>query len=209
MQTDGPVARNPMSTLRQFARKPPGSPAEHCELCSRELPPDHAHLYEPATGKLTCSCDACAVLFSGREGGRYKRVPRDVESLSGFVISDDQWDDLRLPINLTFFVANTPAQRVLAFYPSPAGAVESLLPLEAWDALVEQNPVLSTFEPDVEALLVNRVNGEQTYLRAPIDECFKLVGVIRVHWRGLSGGTRVWDEVSDFFAELRNRLRPR
>ncbi len=26
----------------------------------------------------------------------------------------------------------------------------------------------------------------------PIDECFRLVGLIRLHWKGLSGGTEVW-----------------
>jgi hypothetical protein len=196
-----------MATIRQFARKPQGPPAEHCELCSQELPAEHAHLLQPDTGKLVCSCDVCAVLFSSGESKRYKRVPRDIETLSGFVISEEQWADFRLPINLMFFVASTPAQRILAYYPSPAGAVESLLSLEAWDALVEVNPVLATFECDVEALLVNRVNGERAYFRAPIDECFKLVGIIRIHWRGLSGGTEVWDEVSRFFTYLRERSR--
>jgi hypothetical protein len=209
MQTESPIGRNPMSVLRQFVRKPQGQPAEHCELCGLTLTAEHSHLLEPASRKLVCSCEACAVLFSGRQGGRYKRVPRDIESLPGFLVSDEQWEELRLPINLTFFVASTPAERVLALYPSPAGAVESLLPLEAWQALVEQNPVLARFEPDVEALLVNRMKDERAYYRAPIDECFKLVGLIRAHWRGLSGGTQVWDEVGGFFTNLQERSRPR
>ena len=87
-----------------------------------------------------CSCEPCAILFSGRKGGRYRRVPRDIESLPDFRLSDEQWDDLHLPINLAFFVESTPARRVLAFYPSPAGAVESLLTLEAWQALVDRIP---------------------------------------------------------------------
>ena len=98
---------------------------------------------------------------------------------------------------------------MLALYPSPAGAVESLLTLEAWQALVDENPVLSELEPDVEALLVNRMKGERAYYRVPIDECFKLVGLIRIHWRGLSGGTEVWDEVGRFFTSLQERSRPR
>jgi hypothetical protein len=209
MQPESPPVRNPMATLRQFVRTPQGPPAEHCELCGLNLPAEHSHLVEPVSRKLVCSCDPCAILFSGQQGGRYRRVPRDIESLPDFRLSDGQWEELHLPIDLTFFVESTPARRVLAFYPSPAGAVESLLTLEAWQALVEQNPVLSKLEPDVEALVVNRMKGERAYYRTPIDECFKLVGLIRIHWRGLSGGNEVWDEVAKFFTSLNERSRPR
>jgi hypothetical protein len=95
-------------------------------------------------------------------------------------------------------------------YPSPAGATESLLPLEAWSSIVQANPALNHLEPDVEALLVNRVGQSRgsaaaEYYIVPIDTCYKLVGLIRLHWRGLSGGTEVWQEISNFFAELRYR----
>jgi hypothetical protein len=64
-------------------------------------------------------------------------------------------------------------------------------------------------EPDVEALLANRVGATRgvaaEYYIVPIDECFKLVGLIRLHWRGLSGGTEVWREVGKFFASLKER----
>ena len=33
------------------------------------------------------------------------------------------------------------------------------------------------------------------YYIVPIDECYRLVGLIRMHWRGLSGGTEVWKEI--------------
>ena len=33
------------------------------------------------------------------------------------------------------------------------------------------------------------------YYIVPIDECFKLVGLIRSRWQGLSGGTEVWREI--------------
>ena len=60
-------------------------------------------------------------------------------------------------------------------------------------------------QPDVEALLVNRVGGTREYLLVPIDECYKLVGLIRTHWRGLSGGAEVWREIGAFFAALKTR----
>jgi hypothetical protein len=207
MQPASAPTRNPLSTLWQFVRKPSGPPAQRCELCGLALAPEHAHLLEPSTRQLVCSCEPCAVLFSGRQGGRYRRVPRDIRALPEFRLSDIQWEDLRLPINLVFFVHSTPAQRVLALYPSPAGAVESLLTLEAWQTLVTDNPELTELEPDVEALLVNRMKDARAYYRTPIDECFKLVGLIRAHWRGLSGGTEVWEEVGRFFTSLEERSR--
>jgi hypothetical protein len=161
---------------------------------------------EPASRQLRCTCDACAILFSG-QSGRFRRVPRGSTFLGGFHLSDGQWEDLRVPINLAFFISSTPAGRVLALYPSPAGATESLLELEAWRALVDENPVLAELEPDVEALLVNRVGGAREYYRAPIDECYKLVGLIRSNWRGLSGGPEVWALVGRFFTGLKQRSR--
>jgi hypothetical protein len=64
-------------------------------------------------------------------------------------------------------------------------------------------------EPDVEALLANRVGAARgvtaQYYVVPIDECYKLVGLIRLHWHGLSGGTEVWREVATFFSSLKAR----
>ena len=81
--------------------------------------------------------------------------------------------------------------------------------LDAWQALADDNPVLRELEPDVEALLVNRVGESRDYYRVGIDECYQLVGLIRTHWRGLSGGTAVWDEIGRFFAGLEGTVRPR
>lgn len=110
-----------------------------------------------------------------------------------------------IPINMAFFFHNTPAGKIVALYPSPAGATESLLALESWDDIVHDNPILKKMEPDVEALLVNRVSGARDYYLAPIDECYKLVGLIRAHWRGLSGGVEAWQEIERFFAGLKER----
>ena len=135
----------------------PKAAAERCELCGVGLAPEHPHLVEPSNRQLFCSCEACALLFSGREAARYRRVPRDIWSLPDFRMSDAQWESLHIPINLVFFFYSSPAGRIVALYPGPAGAVESLLPLEAWQELTEDNPELRELEPDVEALLVNRV----------------------------------------------------
>ena len=54
-------------------------------------------------------------------------------------------------------------------------------------------------------LAVNRVGGNAEYLLVPIDTCFHLVGLIRLPWKGLSGGTEVWQHIQQFFAALRAR----
>lgn len=115
-----------------------------------------------------------------------------------------------IPINMAFLFHSSLETRVIALYPSPAGAVESLLPLDAWAEIEESNPAIRQLKPDVEALLVNRVGHAQgtrdaEYYVAPMDECYKLVGLIRTNWKGLSGGAEVWTEVGRFFAELRNK----
>jgi hypothetical protein len=94
---------------------------------------------------------------------------------------------------------------VVAVYPGPAGATESLVAPGAWEALAADNPILRDLEPDVEALLVNRVGGARECYRVGIDECYKLVGLIRTRWRGLSGGQEVWAEIGRMFAGLKER----
>lgn len=104
-----------------------------------------------------------------------------------------------LPIQLAFFFHSTPDGRLIALYPSPAGATESTLPLDAWDSIVAENPALLGLEADVEALLVNRVGEKREYFIAPIDKCYELVGLIRAKWHGLSGGTEAWTAINGFF----------
>jgi hypothetical protein len=152
---------------------------------------------------LICACQACAILFSSKTSAKYRRVPWRVLYLPNFQLTDAQWESLLIPINMAFFFHSSTAGKVIALYPSPAGATESLLDLESWDLIVQSNPVLREMEPDTEALLVNRVRGVGESYLLPIDECYKLVGLIRTHWHGLSGGTQMWDEIGKFFVELK------
>ena len=191
-----------LATLQQFVRKP-REWVEHCELCAATLPPRHQHLLEAQKHQVICSCDACSILFGGHAEQRYKRIPRDMVLLRDFHMDDLAWDSLLIPINLAFFVYSSAGKRVVAQYPSPGGAMESSLDLKYWDEVVARNPVLKRFEPDVEALLVNRISTPPQYYRAPIDQCFRLAGLIRMHWRGLSGGDEVWTRIDRFFDELK------
>ena len=200
-------ARDGFQALRQYVRpKPPG---ERCDLCAAPVAPEHQHLLEPASRALICSCEACAILFSTRDS-KYRRVPRQIRLVERFHLTDELWEDLAIPINMAYFYQDSVAGRAKASYPSPAGATESLLALDAWEQLVIANPTLKTMEPDVEGLLVNRLGAlsgstEAEYFLLPIDQCYRLVGLIRTHWSGLSGGTEVWKEIQEFFAILRQR----
>jgi len=179
------------------------APVERCDLCSVSIPPVHRHLLELPGRQIQCTCDACALRFQGVTGGRFKLIPRDPRPIPGMHLSDAEWEGLALPINLAFFFHSTPAGKMIALYPGPAGATESLLPLETWTGLAAANPILNTLEPDVEALLVNRVGENRDYLIVPIDACFELAGLIVTHWRGLSGGDVVWEKIAEFFARMK------
>jgi hypothetical protein len=203
-----PSRTNGFEALQRFVRR--NAPAERCELCGAGLGAEHEHLIEPANRRLVCACQACAILFSGQEGQRYKRVPRRVRVLPGFHMTEAEWDSLLVPINMAFFFESSAAARVIAIYPSPAGATESQLPLETWDQIVSENPELLAMEPDVDALLVNRLGAGRgfpmnQYFLLPIDECFKLVGLVRSNWRGLSGGDELWLALQTYFASLAAR----
>jgi len=201
------------SSLRRFAQEESEKTAkaaaeaaqEHCDLCSEPIPPEHRHLLEVSTREIMCACRPCSILFDSQAAseGRYRLIPDRHLLLEDFEMSDAQWESLRIPVDMAFFFYSTPAERVVAFYPSPMGPTESLLKLSAWEDLEENNPVLGGMERDVEALLVNRVRGAREHFLVPIDECYSLVGLIRMRWRGLSGGREVWEEIARFFEGLR------
>lgn len=200
--------------LRRVAQRPapppPPEAEEACELCGRPLADPHRHLLDLEAGQLRCVCRACALLFDrpAAGAGHYRLVPERRLALPDLVLGDDQWERLRIPVDMAYFFDSSAAGRTVAFYPSPMGATESRLELPAWQELAAANPVLATLTPDVEALLVNRSRGARRQWLVPIDDCYRLVAVIRQRWRGLSGGREVWSELERFFAALDAQARP-
>jgi hypothetical protein len=203
--TLGAQPGNWVASVQGFVRGRKVSAHEQCDICSSAIAPDHPHLVEPAKRRLLCVCRGCAMLLGNRADDKYRQVPGRAWRLESFQMTDAEWDAFAIPIGLAFFVQSTTEGRILAFYPGPAGPTESLLDLCAWEQLVARNPALAELEPDVEALLVNRVNHAREYYRAPIDRCYELVGLIRTNWRGLSGGEEAWTAINGFFAGLRDQ----
>ena len=181
--------------------------AEQCDMCAAPVPPGHRHIVDLNDRRILCTCRACALLFDSKAagGGHLRLLPTRRRRLDDFVLDEAQWDRLRIPVDMAFFFHSTPAERVLAFYPSPAGPTESLLELEAWTELEAANPVLKAMEPDVEALLVSRARDSREHWLVPIDDCYELVGLIRTRWRGFGGGEEVWAGIESFFGDLPTR----
>ena len=180
---------------------------ERCELCGTPIPPEHRHMVNLETRSLLCACRPCGMLFTrdGAAGGKYRTIPERYLYARDLVLTEAQWEGLQIPVGIAFFFHHSGLGHAAAFYPSPAGATESLLPLGTWEELARSNPLLASLEPDVEALLVyKRPAGFECYV-VPIDACYELVGRIRRRWRGFEGGEEAWAEIADFFAMLRLR----
>lgn len=205
-----PGTHGDFAALKRFARR--GQQAaqaalELCDFCSEPIPSEHRHLLEVSKREVMCVCPACSILFDREAAslGKFRLIPDRRIYFSDFHMSDLQWESLRIPVGLAFFFHSSPAEKVLAYYPSPMGATESLLSLDTWGALLESNPILREMEPDVEALLINRARGASDHFLVPVDECYRLVGLLRMNWRGFTGGKEVWEEISRFFSQLRLR----
>jgi len=208
---------DPLAVLQRVrATRPHPKPlaGECCELCMEPIPDEHGHLVDLDVRNLLCACRGCHLLFTsaGAGGRRYRAVPDRYVVFPDVRLTAAQWDALQIPVSVAFFFVNSTLDRVAAFYPSPVGATESLLPLETWNELVGVHPSLGTLQPDVEALLVRSSrpgdgdgDGGAECFGVPIDACYELVGQMRRLWRGFDGGREAHDALETFFARVRAR----
>jgi Family of unknown function (DUF5947) len=192
-----------VAQLRRLIAARPAAAAERCELCGAELAEDHRHLLHIEERRILCACEPCVAIRSGE--GPYRPTGARLLWLGDFDLPEAIWARLRIPIGLAFFLRSSSAGRVVGLYPSPAGAAECELELDAWEELCGANPVLATLEEDVEGLIVNRASEPHQFAIAPIDECYRLVGAVKASWEGISGGAAVERVVPAFLAELRAR----
>lgn len=217
----GSLRRALHGTERPAANAQPDQTTQQCEMCVQPVPQQHSHVVDVDSRELLCTCRPCSFLFvsAGAAGGRYQAVPERYLRFDSLTLEQAQWDALQIPVGMAFLFHNSQLDRTVAFYPSPAGATESELPIEAWTEILEQNPTLRQATPNVEAILVASSAAQglvpaaddsdarfECYL-VPIDTCYELVGCLRQSWRGFDGGQEVRERVAQFFAELRSRAR--
>jgi hypothetical protein len=189
--------------LGRLARPAPVVDTEKCEICGNSVADDHRHLLELNERRILCACEPCIAMKAGLDS--YCPVGTRVLWLDDFQFSDELWAAFQLPVGLAFFLRSTGTNTVVALYPSPAGATECELHLESWQKLVELNPILNDLEADGEALVVNRMSGEHQHAIVPIDECYRLVGLIKSTWEGISGGDAISNAVPKFFTYVRHK----
>ncbi|WP_328320243.1 DUF5947 family protein [Streptomyces sp. NBC_00388] len=200
----------PVSALRRITRnRPQRAAGERCEMCAEPVAPGHAHVVNLESRALMCSCRPCYLLFTGEDARlRYRAVPERYVRFDGVPLDARAWDELQIPVGLAFLFRNSVQDRTVAFYPGPAGATESELPLDAWDTVVASAPALAMLRPDVEALLIRRPGtGDGSCHLVPIDACYELVGRLRTLWRGFDGGKEAHAAMDGFFAQVRDRSR--
>jgi hypothetical protein len=198
-----------LQRIREKRTPAPQQEGERCELCTEPIASEHGHVVDIQARNLLCACRGCTLLFTaeGAGGGHFRAVPEDYRALPEPGLTPAEWDTLQIPVSVAFFFVNSALSRVAAFYPGPAGATESELPLETWEELAVDHPALGRIQPDVEALLV-RVQPDRSssdcYL-VPIDACYELVGHLRQLWRGFDGGQEARDYIDGFFDRVQAR----
>lgn len=178
-----------------------------CELCPLSLAEDHRHLLHLDDRRILCVCETCWSMRSG--DAEYRPTGARTLWLEDFQLAEDVWAGFQIPIGLAFVMRSGATGGIVALYPSPAGATECELDLAGWDRLAEANPVLQRIEPDAEALIVNRLAEPPQYVIAPIDQCYRLVGLIKARWEGISGGDAIESAVQEFFSDLLPKVVPR
>lgn len=181
------------------------STEEHCDLCAAALHDGHRHALDEHREEVMCVCQGCALLFEREAAGRghYRLVPDRRVRLDG-----DPARKLGVPVGLAFFVLEGDGT-VMAHYPSPVGATRWEIEDGSWREAIRCCPPLGELRPGVEALLVNTVRGANQSWIVPIDDCHRLVAIIKREWKGLSGGRTVWKEIEGFFDQLVSRQRRR
>jgi hypothetical protein len=192
-------------------RRAPEPAGERCEMCSESIADEHQHVVNVAGRQLMCVCRACYLLFTDRNADlRYRAVPDRYLAFEDFALDRRACEALQIPVGVAFFFTNSALGRTVAFYPGPAGACESQLDLDAWNAIRGADSRVGLLADDVEALLVrvpenDDADGEfaepQSFL-VPIDACYEFVGRLRMLWRGFDGGQEARQFIDSFFSQI-------
>jgi hypothetical protein len=222
----GPAGQAIPAAEPAAAGAPGQAPEEKCEFCAAGLAAEHSHVADLESATLMCACRACYLLFTHSGAGqswqqdqqqdrerkvgraRYRAIPDRYAIDPSHPLTVAEWDALEIPVGLAFFLRSSASGDTTAFYPSPAGATECRLDLEAWARIAADHPLIPAAAPDVEAILISRGERDQGGAEAflvPIDACYELAGKMRLLWRGFDGGAEARQSIAGFLARVRER----
>jgi hypothetical protein len=186
--------------------------AARCEMRSAQIADEHQHVVNVEGRQLMCVCRGCYLLFTDEHAElRYRAVPDRYLAFPDFALDRRRWEALQIPVGLSFFFRNSALDRVVAFYPGPAGATESELDLAAWNDIRAADPRVDMMADDTEALLVRVPQGDTDETESPechllpIDACYEFVGRLRMLWRGFDGGRDAHTYMDEFFGAIADR----
>ncbi len=169
-------------------------------MCGEQVGSRHGHVVDTEHRSILCACRPCYLLFTRDDTGKFRAIP---ERYAYLELSQQEWQSLGIPVSTAFFLRGESG--LTAFYPSPAGATECLLDLDAWAILAKEYQVVGSARPEVEAILIRDTGSLVECYLVPIDMCYQLVGTVRVYWKGFDGGQEAEEEITRFFKDLRSR----
>ena len=206
-----------VSSLRQLAR--PAAAADRDER--RTAPAATARPARAATCAATryrptivtsCSSPSAASCACARAAWRFARATPScarrgtrVVWLDDFELSDELWARSRSRSASPSSCATAPPAASSRSIRARPGRPSRSSTSDAWEELGPPTRCSIDLEPDAEALIVNRMAEPPQHAIAPIDECYRLVGLIKASWEGISGGAGPEEAIAAFFDELRAR----
>lgn len=185
--------------------------AEHCEMCASPLAgAQQRHLLDLVHHTFLSICNACALAFGprGANAGTYRLVPTRHLALLDFQDTGALWAGSEQAEKIAYVLRSSEAGRVLVLSLDPAGVRESLFDLECWRMLLNANPLLDSLEPDVEALLINRIERLPASYIVPIDTCSRLLGLLERCQQSQEGDQAIWKVAGAFFADIQAEASP-
>lgn len=184
-----------IAALRRFAAEAPAA-VERCDRCAAVLAASHPHWLDAKSRRMRCVCGSC-----GDANAPWKLVRRRVAALRELDGDTDAWDRLGSPVGLAFVALSGENREPFVYFPGPAGATAAAIDWLDWATLCARVPAVGGMHADIEALLVNRLDGARDHYIVSIDICYHLVGRLRQQGRGWAGD--VGREVEGFMTSLR------
>ena len=157
----GDAVRASAGALRAAVERGRRAAGERCEMCAVAIAPGTATSSTPSSAPSSaCARLLPAVLRRRRRPTAATARCRRATSPSTPTASTTR-RGTRWPSRCRWRSSSTarPTTGRWRSTPGPAGATESLLPLDAWQAVLDRNPAFAATAPDVEAVMVRRDGG--------------------------------------------------